>query len=119
MTSRDEEKGKLALERLKSIVSPDKARHLLFHQLDVTNDQSVANLTNFLKSTLKRCDILINNAAIYLEGWNEQVFKDTINTNFKGVVRMTQAVLPLMKVISVVNSLSRPWVLEIDRNCLV
>jgi (+)-neomenthol dehydrogenase len=116
MTSRNEEKGNQALERLKFIVSRDKARHLLFHQLDVTSDQSVTNLITFLKSKLKRCDILVNNAAIYLDGWNEQVFNDTINTNFKGVVRVTQAVLPLMKVISIVNLLNHPHthILKID-----
>jgi NAD(P)-dependent dehydrogenase (short-subunit alcohol dehydrogenase family) len=97
LTSRNEEKGKQALERLKNLVPPDKASQLLFHQLDVTNDQSVANVVDYIKSNFKKCDILVNNAAIYLDGWNEKVFNDTINTNFRGVVRVTQAILPLMK----------------------
>ncbi len=49
----------------------------------------------------RRIDVLVNNAGIALEGALEETaigeFKDVVETNLFGTVRMMQAVLPIMR----------------------
>lgn len=63
-------------------------------QLDVTSDASVAALAKRLAGTT--LDVLVNNAGIALDGFNEDVARRTIDTNYFGAVRVTTALLPLL-----------------------
>lgn len=69
-------------------------------QLDVTSPESIAQLSNFLK-TRQPVDILINNAGYALGGFCEetslQEYAEQFDTNFFGVIRVTQTVLPYMR----------------------
>lgn len=69
-------------------------------QLDVTDDSSVKTAVEKIVSEKGRIDILVNNAGYGLFGAFEDLslveIKAQFETNFFGVVRVTQHVLPIM-----------------------
>lgn len=70
-------------------------------QLDVTDDKSVNDAIQTITSDAGRIDVLVNNAGCGLFGAFEDLsigeIKDLYETNFFGLVRLTQAVLPTMR----------------------
>lgn len=70
-------------------------------QLDVTNEKSVKIAIDSIVSEAKRIDVLVNNAGYGLMGAFEELGLDEIRqqfeTNFFGLMRVTQAVLPVMR----------------------
>ena len=70
-------------------------------QLDVTDDHSVKDAIRDIVSENKRIDVLINNAGFGLVGAFEDLSIDEIKnqyeTNVFGLIRVTQAVLPIMR----------------------
>ena len=70
-------------------------------QLDVTDDQSVSNAIQTIISETGRIDVLVNNAGYGLIGAFEDLSIDEIKnlyeTNLFGLIRVTQAVLPIMR----------------------
>jgi NAD(P)-dependent dehydrogenase (short-subunit alcohol dehydrogenase family) len=74
---------------------------LKIHELDVQEHKSVAKFAAAIGN--EPVDILINNAGVYLDGesaWSElkpELLQETLLTNSIGPVRMSQALLPLLK----------------------
>ncbi len=70
-------------------------------QLDVTTDESVKEAINKIINEQERIDVLVNNAGYALVGPFEELsieeFKEQFETNVFGVIRVTQAVLPIMR----------------------
>jgi len=70
-------------------------------QLDVTDDKSVKEAVNKVLEEKKTIDVLVNNAGYGLMGCVEDVsieeVKAQFETNLFGVIRVTQAVLPVMR----------------------
>ena len=70
-------------------------------QLDVTADESVKETINKITNEQERIDVLVNNAGYALVGPFEELsieeFKEQYETNVFGVIRVTQAVLPIMR----------------------
>ena len=70
-------------------------------QLDVTDDVSVTNAIQAISSETGRIDVLVNNAGYGLNGAFEDLAMDEIKaqyeTNVFGLIRTTQAVLPIMR----------------------
>src|SRR5919109_2825516 len=70
-------------------------------QLDVTHYQSVNNAIQTIVSETGRIDVLVNNAGYGLIGAFEDLSIDEIKnlyeTNLFGLIRVTQAVLPIMR----------------------
>lgn len=85
---------------LKSIAEDEKLS-LYFAQLDVTDENSIKNTIQTIHDECNRIDILVNNAGYGLIGAFEDLSLDEIKTlyetNVFGLVRTTQAVLPIMR----------------------
>src|SRR5215467_14627728 len=69
--------------------------------LDVTDDISVKNAIQSITAEASRIDVLVNNAGYGLVGAFEDLameeIKSQFDTNLFGVIRVTQAVLPIMR----------------------
>jgi short-subunit dehydrogenase len=70
-------------------------------QLDVNDDTSIRNSIEKVISEKQRIDLLVNNAGYGLVGAFEDLsveeMKSQFETNFFGVIRLTQQVLPIMR----------------------
>ncbi|HEX8440661.1 SDR family oxidoreductase [Archangium sp.] len=67
-----------------------------FEPLDVTSQESIANLADRLERQGTRLSALVNNAGIALDGFNADVVERTLAVNFFGVMHLTRRLLPLM-----------------------
>ena len=91
------------LAKQDSIQSAAEKQHLPIRtvQLDVTDKNSVKNAIQSILSESGRIDLLVNNAGYGLTGAFEDIGMDEIKslyeTNVFGVIRVTQAVLPIMR----------------------
>jgi NAD(P)-dependent dehydrogenase (short-subunit alcohol dehydrogenase family) len=87
-------------EGIKSVATKESLR-LHVTQLDVTDDLSVKNAVQSILSKEGRIDLLVNNAGYVLSGAFEDLAIDEIKaqyeTNVFGLIRTTQAVLPIMR----------------------
>nr|ACG44790.1 carbonyl reductase 1 [Zea mays] len=120
LTARDEKRGAAAVEEL----ADAGLSGVVFHQLEVTDAQSIARLAGFLKAWFGKLDILVNNAAIGgvqslpVENVGEKIkgmdasqmaelmwkscretndaAKAGVQTNYYGVKNVTEALLPLL-----------------------
>jgi carbonyl reductase 1 len=95
ITARDERKGRSALDKISREHAAGGAS-LAFHRLDVADEESVAALGAALKSQGIRVDVLVNNAAVAMDGFDENVARATVRTNFFGPMWLTDALLPLI-----------------------
>ncbi len=107
LTCRDEKKGRAAVAQL---AKENLTVH--FHALEVSNPKSIAKLMKFVAKKFGRLDILINNAAVYLDGRDAQgghteqknilevdpdLLRKTLETNLYGPLMLVQAAAPLLK----------------------
>ena len=96
--SRDAGKGESAAGSLR-----DEGFDVVAVQLDVTDDASIAAARDWLESQRGVLDVLINNAAIDYDTWQDVLTADlsqvtgTLDTNTLGPWRMTLAMLPLLR----------------------
>ncbi|NBC83113.1 MAG: SDR family NAD(P)-dependent oxidoreductase [Bacteroidetes bacterium] len=96
LTSRDKDKGMIALKDL------EKPDNVWYHPLDVTSEKSVSAVCDYIKNKFGKLDVLVNNAGINYDTWQNAVnadlstVKETIETNLIAAWRMAQAVLPFM-----------------------
>ena len=95
MGSRDEERGRVAAERLDGDVIP--------HQLDVSDAGSVDRMAAFLEEEVGRLDILVNNAAISNDEGQRGVdadldrVRESLEANLFGAWRLCEIAIPLMR----------------------
>jgi NAD(P)-dependent dehydrogenase (short-subunit alcohol dehydrogenase family) len=89
-------------ENIKSIASKEKNLPIYVKQLDVTDDASINNTIQAISAEVGRIDVLVNNAGYVLSGAFEDLaieeeVKAQYETNLYGLIRTTQAVLPIMR----------------------
>ncbi len=99
--SRDEARGRAAVDKLKSAVP---SLHVHYLQLDVTNAASIRAAAEQIERRFGKLDILINNAGINAGKWGEgpsvaslPAIRETFDTNFFAMIAVTQAFLPLLR----------------------
>jgi len=95
--ARDEARGREAAEKLRA-----EGLHVAPLRLDVTNERSVADVVQQIEREAGRLDILVNNAGIAIDDGppsrvSLDVIRRTYETNVFGLVRVTQASLPLLR----------------------
>lgn len=97
LTARNKERGETAVQQL-----TEEGLLVVFHQLDVTDQNSVRRLVKYLADHHGRLDILVNNAAIYVDRGMKVtdvdlvLVRQTMETNFYGPLRLCQMLVPLM-----------------------
>jgi NAD(P)-dependent dehydrogenase (short-subunit alcohol dehydrogenase family) len=97
-TMRDLSKQSPLLERAKAA---DIEQHIECMQLDVTNETTIRQVIHTVQHKYNRIDVLVNNAGFAVGGCVEDVpladWRLQFETNFFGLVALTQAVLPMMR----------------------
>lgn len=99
LTSRHEVDGMDAVSALSQ-----EELSVRYHQVDVTNPTDILRLRDFLTRQFNRCDVLVNNAGIFLDNKDGHllntevdILRQTMETNVYGPYLLCQALVPLMK----------------------
>jgi len=108
LTSRDEGRGKDAVETLKK-----EGLNPKFHILDIGNEETVVNLRDFMKEKYGGIDVLVNNAGIaFKQGATESMgvqAEVTLGTNYWANKRTCEILFPILnpgaRVVNVSSSL--------------
>lgn len=72
-------------------------------QLDIDDEESIARAVESIRSRHGRLDVLVNNAAVLLDHYasietlTPDLLRQTFETNVIGTLRVTQAMLPLLR----------------------
>jgi NAD(P)-dependent dehydrogenase (short-subunit alcohol dehydrogenase family) len=96
--ARDEQRGKEAAAKLQT-----EGLDVQFLRLDVNDQATHKAAYSFIENKFGKLDILVNNAAVALEidqkpsGVDMQTLRKTFDTNFFGVIAVTQTLLPLIR----------------------
>jgi NAD(P)-dependent dehydrogenase (short-subunit alcohol dehydrogenase family) len=96
--ARDEQRGKEAAAKLRA-----EGLDVQFLHLDVNDKSTHEAARGFIGDKFGRLDILVNNAGIALEATQKpsevdlQTLRKTFDTNFFGVIAVTQTLLPLIR----------------------
>ena len=122
---RNETEGKKAEAALR-----DLSLDVIYVKLDISNSEDIAAVKSYIESQYGVLDILVNNAAVFLDGeWfgnnvesvPMKTLRDTFDINYFGTVELTQALLPLIKRsdagrIVNISSLSGSFGVHLDEN---
>lgn len=98
LASRSLDRGHAALAELGELA--DRVEVL---PLDVANRASIGRFTRELRGQFGRCDVLVNNAAVAIDGAQDaatadlDVVRTTLETNLFGTWQLTQALAPAMR----------------------
>jgi NAD(P)-dependent dehydrogenase (short-subunit alcohol dehydrogenase family) len=84
-------------------IAPDETRLVTVLAIDVTDQDSVDNLSYTIHSRFAKLDILVNNAGVLLDETNlpsktdMHIVRSTLETNLIGAWRLCQSFVPTMK----------------------
>jgi NAD(P)-dependent dehydrogenase (short-subunit alcohol dehydrogenase family) len=98
LTARNMQQGRPLVNKLR-----EKWKTAWYHQLDVTDEQSISDVAEYVEETCGRLDVLINNAAIMVEENHRAMevdledFHETMVTNFYGPFLLTRMMLPYFR----------------------
>ncbi|KAH8679600.1 hypothetical protein BGZ60DRAFT_234213 [Tricladium varicosporioides] len=107
LTARSVERGSAALDSLNQDQQVKSAKVLVqdggdttikFRELDISDSKSIQSFSEFLKREHPEgIDALVNNAGIAMTGFDNNVVKETLHTNYYGTLQMTQSILPQIR----------------------
>ncbi len=126
LTARNEDRGKAALDSINSDATLKTAQALQAHgglsdikylPLDIDSQDSIRAFASKIKEAHPDgIDFLVNNAGIALDGFNINVVKSTLHSNYYGTLAATQLLLPqirdggrLVNVASIIGKLSSKY----------
>jgi carbonyl reductase 1 len=99
---RNRDLGEMAAKELQA-----KGCDVVFHQLDLTDQESIRNTCDFISSEFGHLDVLVNNAAVCFNDPTlygkcvytpfEKQARISMETNFFGTLKVTQTMLPLLR----------------------
>jgi NAD(P)-dependent dehydrogenase (short-subunit alcohol dehydrogenase family) len=98
LSARDISKGEKAAKQLSDI-----GLDVVFYQLDVSNQNDINHISEQIIQQFTRLDVLVNNAAILYDTWQNAINADleivnqAIITNLFGPWRLSQICIPIMK----------------------
>ncbi|XP_015187733.1 PREDICTED: carbonyl reductase [NADPH] 1-like [Polistes dominula] len=96
LTARDEQRGLNAVKELESEGLKPK-----FHQLDVTDDDSINNFRDYLQKEHNGLDVLVNNAAIAFKTNATEPFghqaEETVRVNYFSLRKVCDKLYPLLR----------------------
>jgi NAD(P)-dependent dehydrogenase (short-subunit alcohol dehydrogenase family) len=98
LTSRSEQRGHLAVERLQY-----QGIDVHYHPLDVTDEKGVEQVVKYVNKQFGRLDVLVNNAGIYLDEGvsvfklDVDMFRQTLEVNTLGPFMLCKAFVPMMR----------------------
>ncbi|HEY8047250.1 MAG TPA: SDR family NAD(P)-dependent oxidoreductase [Streptosporangiaceae bacterium] len=96
--SRDQDTGERAARQL-----DPAGRSVIARRLDVTDPATIAAAADWTAASVGRADVLVNNAAIHYDTWQQAwdadlaVVREALDTNLLGAWQTTQAFLPLLR----------------------
>jgi NAD(P)-dependent dehydrogenase (short-subunit alcohol dehydrogenase family) len=99
--ARNETEGKKAEAALRGL-----SLDVTYIKLDISDSTDIENVKNYIEGEYGALDILVNNAAVFLDSeWfgnntetvTLQTLRDTFDINYFGTVELTQALLPAIK----------------------
>jgi len=84
------------------------SENVIVKQLDVTDEESILNLFEFVKTDFGKLDVLINNAGLGPKSQGDKKSnlaktKSILETNFHGVWRMARSAVPLLRKAGIVT----------------
>ncbi len=91
LTSRDEALGRAAVTDLAA-----EGLNVDYRDVDVTSADDIAALAAGLRGQDRRLDVLVNNAAVSLNGFDAGVVRRTLAANFFGAMNVTDALTDLV-----------------------
>ncbi|CAM6084673.1 unnamed protein product [Calypogeia fissa] len=92
VAARHEDRGQNAADTLRS-----RGYSIYFHQLDVTDDESIRTFVEWVKREFGGINILVNNAGIKKNDVNFENAREVIATNYVSARKVTSAFYPLMR----------------------
>jgi len=98
LTARDEEKGREAARTLQN-----EGLDVVFYLLDVTKEESIQRLAEWVEQTFSKVDILVNNAGIIVDRGCTALqadigkIKETMETNVYGPLQLCKSLVPIMR----------------------
>lgn len=107
LTARNQQRGETALKEIRQDPQLKKAKalqedgglsHIEYLPLDIDSKESIQSFAEHLKKEHPEgVDILINNAGIAMQGFNADVVKQTLHSNYYGTMEVTRQVLPQIR----------------------
>ncbi|KAK7537943.1 NAD(P)-binding protein [Phyllosticta citricarpa] len=109
VTARDKTRGEAALSSL--LTDPLLIRSnvlsasgggpvdITYHPLDISDRSSIQRFTSTLRSRHgeRGLDVLVNNAGVALDGFDDRVVRATLAVNYEGTLDLTLSLLPMLK----------------------
>ena len=92
--SRDLEKGKMAASSF--------SKNMIVRQLDVTDEESILRLFDYIKTNIGKLDVLINNAGLGATQWSREKSilssaKNILETRFNSVWKVAKTLTPMLR----------------------
>ncbi|KAL9599855.1 MAG: hypothetical protein Q9219_003549 [cf. Caloplaca sp. 3 TL-2023] len=107
LTARDQTRGEEAVKALhndaqlkqaKALANDGGLTSIKYHPLDISRSDSITDFAAFLKEEhLDGIDMLINNAGIAMQGFDQNVVQQTLQCNYYGTLQATQSILPSIR----------------------